>query len=122
MKMKTIRRLLGLGLLLLAMAACAPADVVSPDLVKGLLEKGALLVDVRSEGEFNSGHLEGALLIPHTEVESRLSEFGEKAQPIVVYCRSGGRSGMAQGVLQKNGFTAVYNGGGYEDLKSGGLK
>lgn len=121
MKMKL--RLIGLALMLLALAACAPADVTSPNDVKSLLENGALLVDVRSKGEFDSGHLDGALNIPHTEVEARLVEFGaDKSKPIVVYCRSGNRSGMAKDVLTSNGFTSVYNGGGYGSLKSGGVK
>ncbi len=83
------------------------------------LGKGALLVDTRSAGEFKAGHLEGALNIPHDEVGRRLAEFGtDKARPIVVYCRSGRRSGLAKAELEKQGFTAVINGGGYDQMKA----
>ena len=81
------------------------------------IDEGALLVDVRSPAEFEQGHLEGALLIPHTQVASRLAEFGDdKSRPIVLYCKSGGRAGKAQKVLEENGFTNLTNGGGYQDL------
>ena len=81
------------------------------------VKDGALLVDVRSQGEWDDGHLEGAVLIPHDQVKSRIAEFGEdKARPIVVYCKVGGRAGMAESALKKAGFTSVINGGGYAEL------
>lgn len=82
-----------------------------------LIAQGALLVDVRSQAEFDTGHLEGALLIPHTDVAARLSEFGsDKSRPIVLYCRSGNRAGKAEEVLAAHGFTNIHNAGGYEAL------
>ena len=82
-----------------------------------LIAQGALLVDVRSQAEFDAGHLEGALLIPHTDVAARLSEFGsDKNRPIVLYCRSGNRAGKAEDVLVANGFTNIHNAGGYEPM------
>lgn len=82
-----------------------------------LIAAGALLVDVRTPEEFAAGHLEGALNIPHDQTEARLAEYGtDKSASIVVYCRSGRRSGIAEDILTKNGFTAVHNGGGYEAL------
>lgn len=84
-----------------------------------IINQGALLVDVRSDKEFNAGHLEGAVLIPHTEIEERVAEFGEsKERSIVVYCKVGGRAGKAKRMLEALGFTDVINGGGYEDLLS----
>jgi len=81
------------------------------------INDGALLVDVRTPGEHQQGHLEGALLIPHTEVAARIAEFGDdKSRPVVLYCKSGGRAGKAQKVLEENGFTHVVNAGGYRDL------
>ena len=75
------------------------------------------MVDARTPAEFEAGHLEGAINIPHDQTAARLAEFGDdKAQPIVVYCRSGRRSGLAQGVLQDEGFTQVHNAGGYEAM------
>ncbi len=83
------------------------------------IDQGALLVDVRTPGEYNAGHLPNAKLIPVDEVEKRLSEFGsDKSRPIVVYCKSGGRSGRAESILLANGYTDVTNGGGYQQLMS----
>ena len=83
------------------------------------INQGALLVDVRTQGEFDQGHLPGAKLIPVNEVQQRIAEFGDdKNRPIVVYCKSGGRSGRAQSMLQEAGFTDVTNGGGYSSLMS----
>ena len=79
---------------------------------------GALLVDVRTQQEFDQGHLEGALLIPHTEIASRASELGsDKDRAIVLYCRSGSRSSQAKQALEKLGYTNVMNAGGYESMK-----
>ena len=84
-----------------------------------MIDDGALVVDVRTPGEFNSGHLPGAKLIPVNQVSTRISEFGEdKTRPIVVYCQSGGRSGNAESILKANGYTNVVNGGGYNALMS----
>ena len=81
------------------------------------INDGALLVDVRSPAEVEQGHLQGALLIPHTQVAGRLAEFGDdKSRAIVLYCKSGGRAAKAQKVLEENGFTNITNAGGYQDL------
>jgi len=53
--------------------------------IRGALEQGGLLLDVRSEGEFESGHLEGAINIPVGELGDRLGEVGAKDRPLVVY-------------------------------------
>lgn len=72
-----------------------------------------LLVDVREIGEYNSGHIEGAELIPLAEVGYTFDEMDiEKNQTIYVYCRSGQRSGVAAAMLSEYGFTDVYNIGG----------
>jgi rhodanese-related sulfurtransferase len=113
-----MNRLFQLLIVLFLLGACSTAEVDAPDKSKELISSGALVVDVRSKEEFESGHLEGALNVPHTEIEENLSLFGpDKDKPIVVYCHSGRRSGIAKEVLEKNGFTAVHNGGGYESLK-----
>lgn len=74
-----------------------------------LVSEGALLVDVRSPKEFSAGHIEGAINVPVGELAQRLTELGEKHEPIVLYCRSGARSGRALSLLQRHGFTAVSN-------------
>ncbi len=79
-------------------------------------ENGALVVDVRTPQEFSGRHYAGALNIPVDQVQARISEFGDKNSPIVVYCQSGGRSGMAKQILEAAGFTRVTNGGGVADM------
>lgn len=66
------------------------------------VERGALLLDVRTREEFAEGHVKGALNIPVQELGSRLSELPAHAS-IVVYCRSGGRSAMATQLLRARG-------------------
>lgn len=73
------------------------------------MAEGALLVDVRTPREYATGHLEGAINIPVQELEHRTAELGEKTRPVVLYCRSGARSGSAQRLLRERGFTAAYN-------------
>src|SRR5690554_8074343 len=70
--------------------------------------ENALIVDVRTPQEFASGHYEGAVNIPLNQVSQQLSEFDDKEQ-IVVYCRSGARSGNAKQILESNGYTNVIN-------------
>jgi phage shock protein E len=78
----------------------------------------ALVVDVRTPEEYASGHLAEAINVPHDQVADRLGEFGaDKTRPIVVYCRSGRRSGIAREALSNAGFTNVINAGGYEELR-----
>jgi phage shock protein E len=76
-------------------------------------------VDVRSAGEYNSGHIAGHANIPHTEIAQRISELtDDKNAPIRLYCRSGRRSGMAEAELAAMGYTDVQNLGGYEEVKA----
>ena len=80
-------------------------------------EEGATVIDVSSSWEFADGHVEGALNIPLEEIPGRLAEIQSLKQPLVVYCRSGNRSGMAQGFLSQAGISEVYNGGGLGDMR-----
>lgn len=88
-----------------------------------LIEQGALLIDVRTPQEYNQGHLDNALLIPHDQLATRISELGDdKTREIVLYCRSGGRAGKAEATLRQAGFNNVLNAGGYQDMKAQGVK
>ncbi len=83
------------------------------------INAGAVLIDVRTAGEFNSGHLEGALNIPYEKTDELIRAIGTNtARSVVLYCRTGRRSGLAQQVLQERGFTDVLNAGGYSDLRA----
>ena len=68
-------------------------------------EQGALLLDVRTQEEYDQDNIEGATLIPVAELEARLKEIEQyKDKPILVYCRSGNRSMTASQILIENGF------------------
>lgn len=82
-----------------------------PDLdaatARKLIADGARLIDVRSPGEYSSGHIDGARNIPVDRIGS--ADLGPKDRPIVVYCASGTRSAIAKRTLKSKGFSAVYN-------------
>ena len=69
-----------------------------------LIEQGALLLDVRTRDEFHEGHVARAVNIPVQELAHRLGEVGPKTRPVVVYCRSGGRSAAAAQLLTQAGY------------------
>lgn len=73
-------------------------------------------VDVRTPEEFAGGHVPGAVNIPLDQVQSRLAEFKDMQKPVVAYCRSGARSGMATSILKQNGIQDVINGGGISEV------
>lgn len=82
------------------------------------VKNGALLVDVRTKDEFDQGHLVGARNIPLDYIEGNADALAaDKDREIVLYCRSGRRSGIAQTILRSRGFRQVLNAGGYETLK-----
>lgn len=72
-----------------------------------IVEAGARLVDVRTPEEFDAGHIDGAVNIPVQDLPARMDELGRKDEPIVVYCRSGARSGSAKRTLEAAGYTKV---------------
>ena len=77
-----------------------------------------IVIDVRTQEEWDSGHVEQAVLIPHEDIASRIAEVAsDKDAKIVLYCKSGGRAGRAKEALEGMGFTNVENAGGYEDIK-----
>lgn len=78
---------------------------------------GALVIDVRSAEEYATGHLEGSLNIVHDQTASLAKAIGDdKGRSVVVYCRSGRRSGIALQALAGLGYTNVFNAGGYTAL------
>jgi phage shock protein E len=88
---------------------------VSQNVVMEKIKAGAQIVDVRSPEEFRDGFYPGARNIPVQEIGARLGEL-KKDQAVVLYCASGGRSGMAARVLKQAGFADVVNAGGLGDM------
>lgn len=80
------------------------------------IEEGAYLVDVRSPIEYSEGSVKGAVNIPLDAVPNQLSKFKGK-KGVVVFCRSGARSGTAKDILEKNGFQNVINGGTWNNVE-----
>lgn len=69
-----------------------------------------VVLDVRSEAEFNKGHIKGAINVSHDTVEKNLTKLAPyKDKKVVVYCRSGRRAGIAEHILAENGFTNLYH-------------
>lgn len=81
-----------------------------------------LVIDVRSPGEFVAGHVEGAINLPLTCFAQEIPRVApDKNVPIVLYCATGRRSGMACSFMVQNGYTQVSNGGGAASV-AGGLR
>lgn len=82
------------------------------------MKKNAVLLDVRTPEEHKEGYLDGALLLPLAELESKISgEVPEKTTPIYIYCRSGRRAGTAVEKLTHLGYTDLHNLGGLRDAQ-----
>jgi rhodanese-related sulfurtransferase len=82
-----------------------------------LVKNGAQIIDVRTPGEFNGGHIKGSLNIPLDRLPQQLAKLN-KQKPVITCCASGMRSASAKQLLQANGFNEVYNGGGWAGLQS----
>lgn len=77
---------------------------------------GPIIIDVRTQAEWNDGHMEGAMLIPYDLIAERIGNVvKDKSQRIYVYCRSGRRSKIAKETLEKNGYKNIVNLGSLED-------
>lgn len=84
--------------------------------LKTLHSNGAIILDVRTPGEFRSGHIEGALNIPLDSLKASLTDLKAKGRPIITCCLSGARSRMALSLLSQAGLEA-YNGGPWQSLE-----
>ncbi len=82
-----------------------------------LVKQGAIILDVRSKGEYQSGHIKGSINISVDTLSNNLSQL-KKETPIITCCASGMRSASAKSILKSNGYTEVYNGGGWSSLQS----
>lgn len=82
---------------------------------KALFDNGAIIVDVRSKAEYHSGNIKGSINIPLDTLPNNLSKI-KKGKPVITCCASGMRSSSAKSILKANGYTDVYNGGGWKSL------
>ena len=79
-------------------------------------EEGYIILDVRTQEEYDQGHIPGAIVISHEEIEARAEEvLTDKDQLILVYCRSGRRSKIAAEALAELGYTNIKEFGGIID-------
>ncbi|MFN4121937.1 MAG: rhodanese-like domain-containing protein [Flavobacteriales bacterium] len=111
---KSNKVLAGIGLIITMLvygfsSSCTAQSTASVDYDK------AFLVDVRTPAEYQEGSAKGAVNIPLNELQNHLNEFKDKEQ-IVVFCRSGARSGQAKKILERNGITNVINGSTWMDV------
>jgi rhodanese-related sulfurtransferase len=83
-----------------------------------LVKQGAVIIDVRSKSEYSGGHIRGSLNIPVDTLSNNLGKLKDKNKPIITCCASGMRSASAKNILRSNGFTEVYNGGGWSSLQN----
>jgi rhodanese-related sulfurtransferase len=81
-----------------------------------LMQDGAVILDVRTPGEFSTGHIQGSINISVEKLPHSLNKLKNKNKPIITCCASGMRSATARNILQSNGFTNVYNGGAWFNL------
>ena len=95
------------------------AGQISPQEARTYLKKGALLIDVRSPGEFKAGHLPSAINIPLGEIETALPRrTHDKNQVLLLHCQSGMRSSAAVTKLKRMGYANAFNLGSYGRAKS----
>ena len=85
--------------------------------MKNWITNGGQLIDVRSSVEFSQGSLEGAINMPIESFQYH-AESIDKTKPVLLYCRSGHRSGAAKQLLEMTGFDRVFNIGGYRKYAS----
>ena len=100
------------GIILLAVSGCCSTES------KISMENNAVLLDVRTPEEHKNGYLEGAVLLPLAELESKITKkIPAKNTPIYIYCRSGRRAGTAVEKLKAMGYTDLHNLGGLQDAQ-----
>ena len=90
--------------------------ITAEEAKKMMDNEDVLILDVRTQEEYNEGHIKNSILLPDTEIDSKAHEIlKDKNAKILVYCRSGRRSAEASKKLIKMGYTNVYDFGGIID-------
>ncbi len=85
---------------------------------KELVKNGAVILDVRSKGEYAAGHIKGSMNIAVDQLAQNLNRIPDKQKAIITVCASGMRSGTAKSFLKSKGYTSVHNGGSWNGLLS----
>ncbi len=85
--------------------------------VKELLAQDAIVIDVRTPGEFQGGHVAGSKNYPLQSIQGKVKELKKLNKPLVLCCASGGRSGQATSFLQSEGIECE-NGGGWTSVNA----
>ncbi len=123
----TVKKLLLILMALMLLTACGQNKgydredtymSITAEEAKAIMDsgKGYIILDVRTQEEYDEGHIPGAILIPNTEIEDRAEEnLPDKDQLILVYCRSGRRSKIAAENLAELGYTNIREFGGIID-------
>ena len=106
--------LIALAVVVLIFAILKRVGQISAASTQSYLKNGALVIDVRSPGEFASGHLPSAINVPLPEIETALPRrFKDKNQVLLLHCQSGMRSGVASKKLKHLGYVNSFNLGSY---------
>jgi len=84
---------------------------------KALIARGAIIIDVRSQVEYNTGHIRGSLNVPVDSIKNRIPDLKQRGTPIITVCKSGSRSSLATSMLSAAGIEA-YNGGPWNSLQT----
>lgn len=92
-------------------------DIMTCEEIKNLMTMGGQLIDVRSSVEFSQGALNGAVNMPLESFQFSTNTI-DITKPVLLYCRSGHRSGVARQFLKNLGFDRVFNIGGYQQYVS----
>ncbi len=90
------------------------ASAMEPEAARDWLKRGAKVIDVRSEAEYQQKHLPGTINIPLNRLRDEIGKCApDKEQGLLLHCASGARSGMGKGILEKMGYQHVFNLGSY---------
>lgn len=84
---------------------------------KALVSEGAVVIDVRTPGEFSMGHIKGSKNIPLNTIAKQVASIKKMNKTVILCCQSGMRSGQATGILKSSGVDA-HNGGGWSSLNA----
>lgn len=84
---------------------------------KALIQNGAQIIDVRTPGEFQNGHIQGSVNIPLQDLSAYIPGM-QKGKPVITCCASGMRSASAAALLRSRGLREVYNGGSWTGLQN----